>query len=192
MEVQTTSETIIIGAIYVPPGSIPPFQLFNKYRNNSFYIFGDFNAKHTTWNCKQNNSSGTHVLNCLESTGNEMIVPKKPTSRKSDAIIDFGITHDATGWNTEVLSEGNSDHSPVLFQAPVTIDKNEFFRQTNWKLFSFFLSSTYQYWNSLVYNYDIESFFLAFSAFLNALHDRCSIFKTVDKLEYHGHRHSYN
>ncbi|CAM4851190.1 unnamed protein product, partial [Rotaria magnacalcarata] len=34
-----------------------------------------------------------------------MILPDKPTSRRSDAIIDFGLTHDATGWHTEVLDE---------------------------------------------------------------------------------------
>ncbi|CAF5015791.1 unnamed protein product, partial [Rotaria sp. Silwood1] len=48
-----------------------------------------------------NNASGSHVVEWLEQTGYDMIVPDKPTSRRSNAIIDFCVTHDATGWFTE-------------------------------------------------------------------------------------------
>jgi hypothetical protein len=181
VEVETSNENVLVGAVYVPPGSLPPFQLFNKCRNKPFYILGDFNAKHTTWGCSKNNTSGIHIFEWLEATGNELIIPQKSTSKRSDSIIDFGITHDAEGWNTEVLQEGTSDHWPILFQSPRVIDDTLLFRQTNWALFNFFLSAIFQYWNSLVYNLDTESFFTLFSSFLNALQDRCSVYKTIDK-----------
>ncbi|CAF4061927.1 unnamed protein product, partial [Rotaria magnacalcarata] len=97
IKLTSNHDDIHIGAIHVPPNSVPPFQLLSKYQNKSFYIFGDFNAKHKNWGCKMNNTSGVHLLNWFESTGNEIIAPTKPTSKRSDAIIDFGITHDAKG-----------------------------------------------------------------------------------------------
>ena len=42
-------------------------------------------------------SPGIHILNWLDATGNDMIVPNSFTSRRSDSIIDFGIAHDASG-----------------------------------------------------------------------------------------------
>ena len=181
IEIQIAKEPIYVGAVYVPPGSLPPFQLVTKYANKPFYIFGDFNAKHTLWGCKQNNTSGVHTINWLEATGNDMIVPNSITSRRSDSIIDFGISHDATGWNSQVLNEGTSDHWPILFQSPISIQNTTLYKQTNWKLFKFFLSSICQYWNSLVYNFDTDTFFSLFSTFLQALHDRCSSYRCIDK-----------
>jgi hypothetical protein len=181
MEVETLSDSVLIGAIYVPPGSLPPFHIFSKCKNKPFYIIGDFNAKHTTWGCDKNNTSGIHIFEWLEATGNELIIPNSATSKRSNSIIDFGIAHDAVGWNTEVLEEGTSDHWPILCQSQLTIEDTLLFRETNWPLFTFFLSIIFPYWNSLVYNFDTETFFTLFSSFLNALHDRCSSYKTIDK-----------
>lgn len=180
VEVQTAQDPVFIGAVYVPPGTLPPFQLFSRCRDKPFYILGDFNAKHTTWGCKNNNTSGIHMFNWLESTGNEMIKPCSPTSRRSESIIDFGITHDSSGWDTEVLHEATSDHWPILFQSSIIIEKCVSFRETNWNLFSSFLIAAFQYWNALVYNFDAESFFNLFSTFLHALQDRCSIYKSIN------------
>ena len=177
VEIETSAIPTLVGAVYVPPGKIPPFHLFTKCRNKPFCIFGDFNAKHEDWKCEMNNVSGNRVATWLEETGNEMIIPNKPTSRRSDARIDFGLTHDATGWQTEVLDEGTSDHFPVLIQSPLNISDSTSFRKTNWNIFKFFLSNVYEYWLTLVYNYDEQFFFSHFSLFLQSLWDRCSIYK---------------
>ncbi|CAF3364924.1 unnamed protein product [Rotaria socialis] len=181
IELSLSKETFYIGGLYVPPGSLPPFQLLSKHQNKSFYIFGDFNAKHTEWGCKNNNTSGVHLQNWLEATGNELIVPQKATSKRSDSIIDFGITCDATGWTSEVLDEGTSDHYPILFQSSISVGENSCFRITNWKIFTFFLTTIYEYWLSVVYNLDDESFFNIFSLFLTSLWDRCSNYEKVNK-----------
>jgi hypothetical protein len=89
VEVEVSNENVLVGAVYVPPGSLPPFQLFNKCRNKPFYIFGDFNAKHTTWNCSKNNTSRIHIFEWLEATRNELILPQKSTSKRSDSIYVF-------------------------------------------------------------------------------------------------------
>jgi len=41
----------------------------------------------------------------------------------------------------------------------------------------FFLENVYQYWLSVVYNLDEQSFFNIFSLFLNSLWDRCSTYE---------------
>ncbi len=117
----------------------------------------------------------------MELTFFDLNFTPKATSKRSDSIIDFGITHDEVGWNIEVLEEATSDHWPILFQSPLVVDDTLLFRQTNWSLFTFFLSAIFQYWNALVYNLDTESFFTLFSSFLNALQDRCSNYKTIEK-----------
>ncbi|CAF2113918.1 unnamed protein product [Rotaria magnacalcarata] len=174
IEVESTPESIYIGAIYVPPQSIPPFQLLSKHLNKRFYIFANYNAKHTDWKCSKNNTSDVHLQNSLESTENELIIPSKATSKRSNAIIHFGITQDASGWISEVLDEGTSEHFPVLIQSSLTIDGTSTFRKANWKTFNFFLWLLNEYWLSVVYNLDEQTFFNLFSAFLSALWDRCS------------------
>ncbi|CAF2073397.1 unnamed protein product [Rotaria magnacalcarata] len=181
IEISLSNETLYVGGLHVPPNSLPPFQLLSKHQNKSFYIFGDLNAKHTEWRCTNNNASGVRILNWLEVTGNELIVPQKATSKRSDSIIDFGITRDATGWTSEVLNEGTSDHYPILFQSSIAVDENSFFRLTNWKLFTFFLSAIYEYWLSIIYNLDEQTFFNLFSLFLASLWDSCSTYETITK-----------
>ena len=80
---------------------------------------------------------------------------------ESALFTDFGITHDDMGWSTEVLDEGTSDHYPILFQSPLFIPESSTFRVTSWKIFSFLMNLTYEYWLSMMYNHD-EQFFLSF------------------------------
>ncbi|CAF1926249.1 unnamed protein product [Rotaria magnacalcarata] len=168
-----------VGAIYFPPHSIPRFQLLSNNINRTFYIFGDYNAKHAEWKYSKNNTSGVQLQNWLESTGNELIISNKATPKRSNAIIDFGITQDASGWISEVLGEGTSDHFPLLIQSPLTIDVMSTFRKTNWKLFNFFLWLINEYWLSVVYNLDEQTLFNHFSSFLSALWDKCSTYEKI-------------
>lgn len=181
IETSIVDITIKIGAIYVPPASSPPTHLFTKYKDDFFVIFGDFNAKHRQWNCPKNNTSGNELYRWLEESGMEVIAPMEATSRRSDAIIDFGITHDSSKWKIEVLEEGTSDHRPILFQSPFAFGAESYFRKTNWKLFTFFLTIVFEYWNALVYNFDMNSFFDLFSNFISSLWDRCSMYEDVSR-----------
>ena len=111
----------------------------------------------------------------------EVVIPAKPTSRCSNVVIDFGITNDASGWQTEVLQEGTSDHRPLLFQSPYCKTVGALFRKTNWNVFTFFLSAIFDYWNTMAYNFDHDPFIELFSLFLSALWDRCSVHKKAEK-----------
>ena len=94
-----------------------------------------------------------------------MIIPNKPTSRRSSATIDFGLTHDAEGWCSEVIDEGTFDHFPILMQSPICVSKLANFRATNWRIFDFVLQLVYEYWLTLVYNYDEQFFLIIFLNF---------------------------
>ena len=61
------------------------------------------------------------------------------------------------------------------------MEVNSYFRKTNWKFFNFFLSAVYEYWLSLVYNMDEQTFFTLFSSFLSSLWDRCSYYEKIYK-----------
>ena len=181
IELQVAQSNLIVGAIYVPPNSRPPFTLFETVKGKEFYLFGDFNAKHTSWSCKSNNTSGNEIRIWLDENGYEGIFPNTPTSRRSDAIIDFGIGHSAEGWTVEVVDIGTSDHFPILYSSPLVVDKTYTYRKSNWKIFSFFLSCVFQYWNACVYNINEQEFFILFSNFLTAVWDRTSVYETFLK-----------
>lgn len=181
IEINLHPKPILLGAIYIPPNKSIPQSLFDKYVNKPFFIFGDYNAKHTDWLCNNNNTNGIQLKNWLDKTGCEMIYPNKPTSKRSSAIIDFGITFDANGWKAEVINEGTSDHYPILMQAPFSTGDNKFFRTTHWKVFTYFLECIFPYLNSLVYNHDADYFLDLFSSFLSSTWDRTSQYVPIKK-----------
>jgi hypothetical protein len=75
IELDILPKPILLGAIYIPPGKPFPQNLFESILNKPFYIFGDYNVKHTDWLCTQNNSSGSQLRNWLDITGCEIIFP---------------------------------------------------------------------------------------------------------------------
>ncbi|CAF3241985.1 unnamed protein product [Rotaria socialis] len=181
LEIETENEKILLGGIYVPPKSKTPFELFEKHVGKNFFIFGDYNAKHVQWNCSNNNTSGNEIKEWMDQNGCEMTHPLSTTSKRSEAIIDFMIAQDITGWNCEVLEVGTSDHYPIIYTSPFSVNKNSSFRKTNWSIFSFLLKCLFKYFNCLVYNIDHDAFFELFSNFLSGLWDRCSIYESVEK-----------
>lgn len=97
VEISFEIYSILVGAVYVPPDQKPPFEEFDRFLDKKFYIFGDFNAKHTHWLCHSNNSSGISLDDWLNENGCVGIFPSKPTAKRSNAIIDFAITQDKSG-----------------------------------------------------------------------------------------------
>ncbi|CAF3631416.1 unnamed protein product, partial [Rotaria socialis] len=181
IELNIQPKPILLGAIYIPPNKTIPQSLLDLYVNEPFFIFGDFNAKHTDWLCNTNNANGVQLKNWLDKTGCEMIHPTQPTSKRSSSIIDFGITYNANGWKVEVIKEGTSDHYPILLQAPFSTGVNKYFRKTHWKVFTYFLKCIFPYFNSLAYNYDAETFLELFSSFLSSAWDKASHFIPIKR-----------
>ena len=127
-------------------------------RNSTYLVTS---TRSTNWLCEENNSSGVVLNEWMGENGCVNIHPNKPTSKRSNAIIDFAITQDDSGWTCDVIDEGTSDHFPVIFSSPFPLSEEGFFRKTNWKIFSFILSYLFTYWNALVYEIDEQAFFFA-------------------------------
>ncbi|CAF2975346.1 unnamed protein product [Rotaria socialis] len=172
IELTVLSESILISATYIPTGSSVPFNLLETHVSKNFYIFGDYNAKHSQWWCNTNNSSGNDLKSWLDEKGYQLIASIKPTSKRSDAVIDFGITNDATRWRSEAIIEGTSDHYPVYFEASFSVSEKGYFKKTNWNIYHFFLQNICEYLNVVVYNLDAEDFFYLFALLLSSLSDR--------------------
>jgi len=66
IEIEVSQKEVLLGAIYVPPKSLPPFELFEVFKGKEFFLFGDFNAKHNLWACKENNTCGVEINRWLE------------------------------------------------------------------------------------------------------------------------------
>jgi hypothetical protein len=79
----------------------------------------------------------------MEKNGCVNIFSKNSTSERSNAIIDFAITQDKTGWTCEVINEGTSDHFPVIYRSPFMLSEKGFSRKTNWKMFFILFSRAY-------------------------------------------------
>ncbi|CAF4556851.1 unnamed protein product [Rotaria sp. Silwood2] len=66
IELTVLTESVLIGAIYVPPSSGIPFNLLETHVSKKFYIFDDYNAKHAQWMCNTNNASGNELICWLD------------------------------------------------------------------------------------------------------------------------------
>jgi hypothetical protein len=181
IQLELLNEKIYIGAVYIPPKCTPPLDLFDRHKEKDIFIFGDYNAKHESWKCERNNVSGNKLKEWMDDNGFEVIHCNRPTSKKSNSVIDFGIGKNIEKWSVDRLEEGTSDHYPVLFFSPFTSNEKGVFKKTNWNLFTFFLQSIYPYWTSLVYNLEYNVFFNLFSEFLAALCDRSSEYVSILK-----------
>jgi hypothetical protein len=48
--------------------------------------------------CSSNSTGGNELKCWLDEKGSQIIAPSKPTSQRTDAIIDFGVINDDTRW----------------------------------------------------------------------------------------------
>lgn len=87
-------------------------------------VAGDFNAHHTSWNCRNNNTYGTNINNFLLNSNADIIFPDSPThfTDHSSSTIDFGLFY---GFNyaksITSLSELSSDHNPIKINLQIRI-----------------------------------------------------------------------
>ncbi|CAF3974841.1 unnamed protein product, partial [Rotaria sp. Silwood1] len=183
LRITLLNEKIYIGGVYSPPNCNPLLEIFDMHKDKKMYLFGDFNAKHSQWNCENSNVSGNKLNEWLNGNGFEVIHSIVETSKRSKSVIDFCIGRNKDNWHVERLEEGTSDYYPIMFFSPFTAGENGMFRKTNWRMFAFFLKVVYPYWNAFVYNVDYNFFFDIFSQFLYiaALCDRCSEYVNIKK-----------
>lgn len=130
IEIKTTNNTKIkIMSTYLPGGT--PNHLINLHFandiskmtiwSNSWFIFGDFNAKHRLWNCSRANRAGTILYNELCNWNFIISYPPTPTHIPSDATkvpstIDIFITNGLHDHETPYCEPLSSDQNAVITQ----------------------------------------------------------------------------
>ena len=81
------------GIIY----SVPPFQLFNKCKHKAFYIFGDFNAKHSTWGCTRGKKRDSNTPEYRWSTGEVQVKYRWSTVESKWSTVGVQLEY---SWST--------------------------------------------------------------------------------------------
>ena len=89
---------------------------------NDYFIFGDLNAQHTSWNCFQNNTAGNKLFNHQISSHYYIYSPNSFTrfgqtsSPTPPSVVDLLLTNSNLDFSQleihpEIL---NSDHIPMI------------------------------------------------------------------------------
>ncbi|CAF4932124.1 unnamed protein product [Rotaria sp. Silwood1] len=72
LRITLLNEKIYIGGVYSPPNCNPLLEIFDMHKDKKMYLFGDFNAKHSQWNCENSNVSGNKLNEWLNGNGFEV------------------------------------------------------------------------------------------------------------------------
>lgn len=112
--------------------------------NNQFLLFGDFNAKHSSWNCSINNKAGVELFNLQQS--NNFLIHNSPDpthyphSGQTPSTIDILLSN--TNFSFEFANyfdQMASDHVPTIcninaqYQQTANIRFN--YSKANWRSF---------------------------------------------------------
>lgn len=141
--------------------------------NDDFILLGDLNAKHSAWNCEDNNPAG-NALNDLQLLRNFFIYyPDNPTlyphrRNSSPSTVDIVLSNLSLPMRVSVLDyEIPSDHRPIVCNISARFkheDSRTFsYKHTNWSAFQGLIdhsiSSLVDIYNSrLLIDKEIENF----------------------------------
>ena len=123
-------------------------------RNRSkFFIVGDFNAKHRSWNNAQSNSNGNILFDNCSSGYYTIQYPNSPTcfsSARNPSTIDLVLT-DSCQLCSQLVTHADfgSDHLPVTFEISHDITSNP-----NSSTFNYHRADWDQYRTFMEYNFD--------------------------------------
>lgn len=84
-------------------------------------IAGDLNAKHTAWNCRQNNNYGATLFNLRMKRNIEVHYSDSPTlfplhsglPSTADLVLNKNVIYVS---KPKVIEDLNSDHYPIMFK----------------------------------------------------------------------------
>lgn len=121
IEIQINGIQTCIAVAYSPRSSnhfSADIQLLTSF-NSQYMIFGDFNAKHTSWNCHSNNSSGNSLFS-LQQTHDFLVYHTDththfPDSGRKPSTIDLLLSNIGTVFDISThQNHMQSDHAPII------------------------------------------------------------------------------
>lgn len=152
IELCINNSPVLIFASYCPKNSCDfedDIRLLTSH-SSQFMIFGDFNAKHTSWNCKLNNKSGNSLYALQQSLPfmiyNTADHTHYPHSGRTPSTIDL-VVADVNFFFDISTRPGvlSSDHDPIvcIFDQNVKRSDKKFFDYNNadWNLFRRYIAS---------------------------------------------------
>lgn len=140
-------------SIYLPPDVLLDVRILEKLRSTSrqVILFGDFNARHTSWFCTRINDSGRRLHSYALKLRYVLLTPPEFTHypydpKKSPSIIDLALIKGLKNVKIEVLDELDSDHNPVLLHlnSKIKVDLEKQFlnyKKADWNRFRDLINS---------------------------------------------------
>lgn len=131
-----------------------------------FFIIGDFNAKHRSWNNLQSNSNGRILFDQCSSGYFSILYPDSPTcfsSARNPSTIDLVLT-DSSQHCSQLITHADfdSDHLPVTFQIsheaifnPISSTFN--YHRADWDTYKTYIDSHLDVNVSLETHFDIDN-----------------------------------
>lgn len=150
IQINNNNKIITIAAAYNSPGD----ELLQSDLDavlglgSSVILSGDFNARHSHWNCSSTNRSGTMLFNYLHDTDTDIHFPNShthyPFNNMSPSTLDFALVKGFTPISgMHCIQALSSDHLPVFFalEGDVEVIPEIFFDygRADWKGFRSFI-----------------------------------------------------
>jgi hypothetical protein len=148
LKVKCLSFEFTVGSIYCSPVTSRSVfaSFFSKVLSipGAAIISGDFNCKHTRWNCTTNCLKGSDLTKICDSKLYQIHSPDSPTlipSRGNPTIVDFVLSKAILGLTGPITdNELSSDHLPIRFSFPFqksVAENTKIFdyKYANWKKF---------------------------------------------------------
>lgn len=131
--------------------------------DDPFFVIGDLNARHRSWNCSKMNKAGRLLFNEHENHNFYIHHPQKftrvPQGRGSPSTLDLVLSNNRISMTVpEVLEELSSDHFPVIFtlnaESPFHSEVQRYrnFRRADWKSYSSFIHRNLDVTSPLISN----------------------------------------
>lgn len=147
VEIAIDNEPTYIAVAYCPKQKVhfeDDIRVMLRSQTSQYMVFGDFNAKHRSWNCVSNNKSGMQVYT-LQQTNNFLIYNSSehthfPHSGQTPSTIDIALANVNFRFQLSTLpGQLCSDHDPVMCEIDEKITyapNNSFnYRNADWKRF---------------------------------------------------------
>lgn len=131
--------------------------------NKNCMVFGDFNAKHSSWNCTSNNRAGKTLYNMINASEFLIHYPEThthfPHCGSTPSTIDFALTNSPIICSHVYTLEGRlpSDHNPVIFHIEGSYiekmpDAKPNYRRADWNKFSSLIDNQLRSMSSVVHS----------------------------------------
>lgn len=157
LNISSTKQNFKVGAIYIPPKhNLKKADYHNilTHMGERFLIGGDFNAKHTSWGSRLDNTKGRELHAAIQDLGCNVHSTGKPTywptdRNKTPDLLDFFISRKiATNFiSVEDNDDLDSDHSAIILTLSEKVIKKQrnptlHNKTTNWEGFKCQLTDT--------------------------------------------------